>query len=124
MKKQFFTFLLRWSVNIGALWACASILHFISSIGGVYKIIIAALVVSVLNAIVKPILIIFTLPAIALTLGFFLIIINGFVVYLTSVLYKPLKIDSFWIAVLVGIVISLLNYIVTIATDLIGKENA
>ena len=124
MKKQFYTFILRWVINIGALWACASVLHFITSIGGVYRIIIAALVVSILNAIVKPILIIFTLPAIALSLGFFLIVINGFVVYLTSLLYKPQKIDSFWIAVLVGIVISLLNYIVTVATDLIGKDNA
>jgi len=124
MKKQFYTFILRWVINIGAFWACASILHFITSIGGVYKIVIAALVVSILNAIVKPILIIFTLPAIALSLGFFLIVINGFVVYLTSLLYKPLKIDSFWVAVLVGIVISLLNYIVTVATDLIGKDNA
>lgn len=124
MKKQFFTFVIRWIVNTLALWACASILHFISSIGDVYKVLIAALVLSILNAIVKPILIIFTLPAIALSLGFFLIVINGFVVYLTSVLYKPLKIDSFWTAVLVGIVMSLLNYIVTVATDLIGKENA
>jgi putative membrane protein len=124
MKKQFFTFIIRWIVNTLALWACASILHFISSIGDVYKVLIAALVLSILNAIVKPILIIFTLPAIALSLGFFLIVINGFVVYLTSVLYKPLKIDSFWTAVLVGIVMSLLNYIVTVATDLIGKENA
>jgi putative membrane protein len=124
MKKQFFTFVIRWIVNTLALWACASILHFITSIGDVYKVIIAALVLSILNAIVKPILIIFTLPAIALSLGFFLIVINGFVVYLTSVLYKPLKIDSFWTAVLVGIVMSLLNYIVTVATDLIGKENA
>jgi putative membrane protein len=73
---------------------------------------------------VKPLLNILTLQAIALSLGFFLIVINGFVVYLTSLLYKPLKIDSFWIAVLVGIVISLLNYIVTVATDLIGKDNA
>ena len=124
MKKQFFTFVVRWIVNTGALWACASLLHLITSIGDVYKVVIAALVLSILNAIVKPILIIFTLPAIALSLGFFLILINGFVVYLTSILYKPLKIDSFWTAVLVGIVMSLLNYIVTVATDLIGKENA
>jgi uncharacterized membrane protein YvlD (DUF360 family) len=48
-----------------------------------------------------------------LTLGLFMIIINGLTVYLVSRLYSPLHISNFWAAVFAGIVIGLVNYLVS-----------
>jgi putative membrane protein len=124
MKKQFLTFVIRWISNAFALWVCAQLLHLVDKQASIIGFVIGGFILAILNAIIKPLLIIFTLPAIALTLGFFLIVINGFVVYLTSLIYKPLNIDSFWAAVLVGIVIGLVNYIVTIIAEAIGKRYA
>lgn len=124
MKKQLFTFIIRWFSNAFALWLCAQLLHLVDKQANALGFIIGGLILAVLNALIKPLLIIFTLPAIALTLGFFLIVINGVVVYLTSLIYKPLHIDSFWAAVLVGIVIGLVNYIVTITAEAISKRYA
>ena len=50
-----------------------------------------------------------------------MIIINGFIVFLASFLYGRLQISSFWAAVLVGMVIGLVNYIVTIVAETIEK---
>jgi putative membrane protein len=91
---------------------------------GIMGFVIGGVILSILNALIKPLLIILMLPAVALTLGFFLIVINGMVVYLTSIIYSPLHIDSFWAAVLVGIVIGLVNYIVTITAEAITKRYA
>lgn len=116
--------LIRLFANAFALWLCAQVFHLVDQQNNAVGFFIGGLLLALLNAVIKPLLIILTLPAIALTLGFFLIVINGIVVYITSLLYQPLNIDSFWAAVLVGIVIGLVNYIVTIAAEAIGKRHA
>ena len=68
---------------------------------------------AVINIVLKPIIVIFSLPAILLTLGLFMIIVNGLTVYLASKLYEPLHITHFWAAVFAGIVIGIVNYLVT-----------
>lgn len=123
MKKQLVVFIIRWFTNAAALWLCADMLHLVGQQSNHWGYLVAGLIFSILNAIIKPILVIFTLPAIALSLGFFIVIINGIVVLLTSFIYKPLNIETFWAAALVGIVIGLLNYIVTISADALrGKD--
>ena len=124
MKKQLITFIIRWSANTAALWLSATLLHLVDDKNSLVGFAIGGLILSILNAIIKPLLIILTLPAITMTLGFFLIIINGVVVYATSLIYKPLHIDAFWEAVLVGIIIGLVNYIVTITAEAIAKHHA
>lgn len=124
MKKQLLTFIVRWTANTLALWLSAIIFGLVDKSASIENLIIGGFILAVLNAIIKPLLIIFTLPAIALTLGFFLIVINGVVVWLASLLYQPLHIGSFWAAVLVGIVIGLVNYMVTIIAEAIAKQHA
>jgi putative membrane protein len=121
MKKQFIKFLIRWFANSAGLWLAAQIFNVVHYHDRLSVIIIAGFILSVLNALIKPILVIFTLPAIVLTLGIFMIIINGFIVFLASFLYGRLQISSFWAAVLVGMVIGLVNYIVTIVAETIEK---
>jgi putative membrane protein len=123
MKKQLLVFIIRWFANAAALWLCADIFNLVSHQQSYISYLMAGLILSLLNVIIKPILVVFTLPAIALSLGLFIIIINGIVVFLTSLIYRPLNIETFWVAVLVGIVVGLVNYIVTIAAEALRREN-
>ncbi len=79
----------------------------------IYVIIVAGLILAVINTIIKPILVILSLPAILLTVGLFMIIINGATVFLASKLYTQLHVTNFWAAVFAGMVIGLVNYLVT-----------
>lgn len=108
-----YRFLVRWLVCSLGLWIAAGLLG--SSIdyetGG--QIIIAGLILALINSIIRPFVVILSLPAILFTLGLFMIIINGFTVFLVSVFYEPLHISSFWVAILAGMIIGLVNYLVT-----------
>lgn len=74
---------------------------------------IAGFLLALVNAILKPMLVVASLPALLLTLGLFMIVINGATVYLVSKLYEPLHITSFTVAMIVGLIIGLVNYLVT-----------
>lgn len=78
---------------------------------------IAGLIFSVVNAVLKPIAIILALPAILVTLGLFTIIVNGLMVYISLKLAPGLSM-TFWNSVLTGLVLSLVNYIVSSALEL------
>lgn len=123
MAKQFLNFFIRWLANCAGIYIAAHIFSLLSYQNSIYVILLGGLILSVLNALIKPLLIILTLPAIALTLGVFMIIVNGAIVFLVSLVYQPLQVDSFWSAILVGLVIGLLNYIVTIAMEALGKRH-
>jgi putative membrane protein len=113
-QRPIYSFLTRWFVCSLGLWIAAGFLSSsISYESRLRVIIIAGLVLAIINIVIKPILIIFTLPAILLTLGLFTIIINGLTVFIASKLYTPLHITNFWAAVFAGVVIGLVNYLVT-----------
>ena len=114
MNRPFYSFLTRWLVCSLGLWIAAGLLG--SSITYDSKlrvIIIAGLVLAIINVFLKPLLVIFSLPAILFSLGLFMIIINGLTVFIASKLYSPLHITNFWAAVFAGMVIGLVNYLVT-----------
>ncbi|HET9058116.1 MAG TPA: phage holin family protein [Chitinophagaceae bacterium] len=71
--------------------------------------IIVALVLAFLDAIVKPLLILFTLPATILSLGLFLFVINACIILLAAYFVGGFKVDGFWYALLFSICLSLLN---------------
>ncbi|MBP9820835.1 phage holin family protein [Candidatus Saccharibacteria bacterium] len=120
MKKQAFGFLLRWSGNTISLWA-ASLAGIVTLNGNILKFLIAGLLLALLNSLIKPLLVIFTLPLITYTMGLFLIIINGVIMVVLSWLYGPLSINSFWQALLAGTIVGLLNYIISFGLD--KKDN-
>ena len=114
MQRPLYSFLTRWLVCSLGLWIAAGLLG--SSITYDSKlrvIIIAGLILAIINVFLKPFLIIFSLPAILFSLGLFMVIINGLTVYIASKLYGPLHITNFWAAVFAGMVIGLVNYLVT-----------
>lgn len=121
---QFITFLVRWFANSLGLWLAAQVFNLDTSNDKFYVIIISGLILAVLNALIKPLLVIFTLPAVALSLGLFMIVINGFIVFLMDLIYSPSQVGSFWNAILVGMVIGLVNYIITFVIGHTRKDYA
>jgi putative membrane protein len=107
-------FIIRWFVSSLGLWIAAGLLGdritYQSKIG---VIIIAGLILAIVNGIIKPIVVILALPAILFSLGLFMIVINGLMVLLASWLYPPLHVHSFVAAMLAGMIIGLVNYLVT-----------
>ncbi|UKM64997.1 phage holin family protein [Flavobacteriaceae bacterium GSB9] len=72
---------------------------------------IVALVLAVLNLLVKPILVIFTLPATILTLGLFLLVINAVIILLADQLISGFSVDNFWWALFFSVLLSILQSI-------------
>lgn len=118
-----YRFLVRWLVCSLGLWIAAGLLRSnITYQDRLEVIIIAGLVLAVINAILRPIIIILSLPAILLSLGLFMIVINGFMVYLVSKLYSQLHITNFWVAILAGMIIGLVNYLVSAILEMRERE--
>ena len=76
-----------------------------------------ALVLSVLNFFVKPILIILTLPITIITLGLFLFIINALIIVLAGKLVTGFRVDSIWWALLFSLLLSFFTYILEIIIE-------
>jgi putative membrane protein len=71
--------------------------------------IIFALVLAILNAIVKPVLIFLTIPITIVTLGLFLLVINALIILLTDKLLDGFKVDGFWWALIFSVILSLVS---------------
>ncbi len=76
-------------------------------LGGLFSLFFAALVLGVVNALVRPILLLLTLPITVLTLGLFLLVLNGAMLGLAALLVPGFLIDGFVTALLGAIIISL-----------------
>lgn len=113
------SFLFRWFVSSLGIWIAAGILgDSIDYESQLKVIIISGLVLAAINTVLKPIIVFLSLPAILLTLGLFMIVINGITVALAAKLYGPLHVTNFGAAVLAGMIIGLVNYlVVTILED-------
>lgn len=81
----------------------------VSSLG---TAVVAAAVIGILNALVRPILVILTLPLTILTLGLFLFVINALMFQLAGALVSGFHVDSFWSALLGSLIVSIISYIV------------
>ena len=107
-------FLIRWFVCSFGLWVAAALLQDrISYDGRLHVIVIAGLVLALVNTVIKPLVVILSLPAILFSLGLFMIVINGFMVVLAGWLYSGLEVAGFGTAMLAGLIIGLVNYLVS-----------
>ena len=112
-------FLIRVVVNAAALWVATQSVSGVVFTGSWVALFLVALVFGVVNAIVKPITKIITFPLIILTLGFFLLIINGLMLMLTSSLSRTFglgfTVRGFWAAFWGALVVSVVNAIASMA---------
>lgn len=115
MKDSIARFLIRWAISALGIWIAAGILggDRVDYSSEIIAIIIAGLLLALVNSVIKPIVVILSLPAILFSLGLFMIVVNGLMLMLVSALYGGFEISSFGAAMLAGMVIGLVNYLVT-----------
>ena len=105
-----------WMINIVVIMAVLmTVAGYVDSfqLAGVGAALEASIILSLLNVIVKPILIILTLPVTVLTLGFFLIVINAITLSLTAqFMGNAFNISNFGTAILASLIISILNMLI------------
>lgn len=107
------SFLFKWVVNILALCLVVNIVAGVSAQSW-QTLAAAALLLGLLNTFIRPILIFLTLPLNILTLGFFTLIINGFLFYAASKLIRGFVVANFWSAFWAALLLSLISFILNI----------
>lgn len=118
--------LIRLIINAVAIWLAAAWVDKIDIVspaengngGKIIVLIAVALVFTVVNALVKPIVKLLSLPLVIVTLGLFLLVINALMLWLTAKITETtdygLRVDGFWAAVIGGIIVSLVNWVLGI----------
>lgn len=126
MKQQILVFLIRWALNALGLWVAVRIpgtgIDDVDVTAGFWGFVLAGLIFSIFNSLFKPLLVIVSLPVILLTLGLFTIIVNGILVYF-SLAVSPGISMSFGNSIITGIILSLVNYIVSVAIAIRSEES-
>jgi putative membrane protein len=116
MMQHFLTrFAARWLVSSLGLWIASGILgpNRLSVGHTVGTVIGAGFFLALVNMAVKPILVILSFPAIILSLGLFMLILNGFLIMLVHWIYSPLYVSSLAAAIVAGIIVGLVNFLVS-----------
>ena len=103
---------LRVLINAAALWLAASLISGIE-LHGVGNTLLAALVLGIVNAVVRPVLLFLTFPITLVTLGLFIFVLNAFCLWLTSRLVPGFDVHGFGAAFLGALVISVVSWALT-----------
>lgn len=103
-------FVIRGLVAAGGLWVADQALLGIA-VDNWKTLLIAALLLGLVNAVVRPIVFFLTLPLTLVTLGLFLFVVNGAMLGLVGMLLDGFKVDGFWSAMLGAIIIGLVSWV-------------
>jgi len=118
------SFMLRWVMCSLGLWIAVRLFGRETLDGwtaSVLTFLLAGLIFSIVNAVLKPLVTILSLPFVLVTLGLFMLVINGLMVWLTIVLAPNLQMGFGW-AIVSGLILSLINYIVSSINELAGSK--
>ena len=105
------TFLVHWAVTAFSLWLADLVfkgLRFDST----RSLILSALLLGLANAIVRPVLVVLTLPLTLLTFGLFLLVINALMLMLVARLVRGFRIDGFWTAFFASVFLAILSLVI------------
>jgi len=119
--------LLIWSLNSLALIAVASFVPGIH-VDGFTAAFVAALVLGLVNTLIRPMFLVLTLPVTVLTLGLFILVINGLMFWFAGSILRGFVVDSFWHAVLGALLFSIFSWALSAAAAQLlvrkhGKSN-
>jgi putative membrane protein len=103
------TLVIRWVFNVAALFIAAWLLSGVSYGDSWWTLFLAGIVFTIVNAFVKPVLAVLSIPFIIVTLGFFYFLINVLMLYVTDWIVNDFEIKTFWWACLGAIVVSIVN---------------
>jgi len=105
-------FVTRLAVTALGLWAADAVIRGFH-IDGWQNVVIAALLLGIVNALVRPIIVLLTLPLTLVTLGFFLLVVNGISVAIVAWLVPGVVVTSLWSAVLAALIVSVVGWFVS-----------
>jgi putative membrane protein len=105
-------FLVRALVNAAAIGLAAYLLDGIR-LEGLLPALVAGVVLGLVNALVRPVLLVVTFPLTLLTLGLFIFVLNGLCLWLTSALVPGFVVTGFWAAVFAALVVSIVSWLLT-----------
>lgn len=111
--------LIKWIVNSTALLIVAHVVSGVT-LDNWMVVFVAAIVLGLLNAFLRPVLIFLTLPASIVTLGLFTLVINAFLFYLAAYMVKGFHVTDFWHAFLAAFVFSCVSFFLNL---FIGTNN-
>ncbi|MFQ6398481.1 phage holin family protein [Nocardia sp. KC 131] len=114
--------LIRLIINGVAIWLAAAWVDKINIIspddgttGKIITVLVIAAIFTVVNALVKPVIKLLSLPLVIVTLGLFLLVINALMLWLTAKITETteygLRVDGFWAAVWGGLIVSVVNWV-------------
>ena len=104
--------LLVWLVNTAALLAVAYLMPSIT-IANFTTALVAAAVLGLVNAVIRPILVLLTLPVTVLTLGLFIFVINGLLFWMVASFLEGFHVTGFWSSVLGAVVYSVISWLLS-----------
>src|SRR5947208_12029709 len=115
------SFLIRWLVNAAALWVATRIVSGVSYTGGWLPFLGVSLLFGFVNAFIRPIAKLLTLPLIILTLGIFSLVVNGLMLWLTSGLSGALDlgfhVSGFWAAFFGALAVSIVSTLLSMLVE-------
>jgi len=112
-RRKIMFFIFRLLIHMVAILIISYLLPGVIRVEGVWAALAAAFLLGIVNAVLRPILIFFTLPITVLTLGLFLLVINGLMLLLVSSIVRGFHVNGFWGAVLGSILISLVSWVLS-----------
>jgi putative membrane protein len=114
--------LIRWVVTALALWLTATIVPSLVTIRNAGAAIVAALVLGLVNAIVRPILLLLTLPFTIVTIGLFIFILNAAMFGLAALITgKGFEVHGFWGALVGSLLVSVISLVLNMIIGETGK---
>jgi putative membrane protein len=111
MNSVFLRFVVFWLLNTLVLWV-ADLLFQSISFAGFGALLVSGLLFGIAQAVIKPILVLLTLPITIVTLGLFLLVINALILLLVAWLVPGFILTGFWHAVAIGLFISVLSFVI------------
>jgi putative membrane protein len=104
-----------WVFNVVALWIACLVLSGVSYGDSFWVLVLAGLVLTWVNMLIRPIVTILAIPAIILTLGFALFMISLLMLYITSWLVSDFEIDTFWRGCAATFIVWFVNAVLNVA---------
>ena len=103
------SFLMRWLATTIAVAVAEQLLANIYA-DGWFSLIIAALLLGIINAVIRPVLLLLSLPFILVTLGFFILVVNALMLWIVGKIVPGFHVDGFWTAFFGAIIIGIVNW--------------
>lgn len=106
--------IVRLFVNAVALWVSAHLVSGIELAGSFWELLLVAAVFGIVNALLKPLIVLLSLPFLILTLGLFALVINASMLMLTAALVDSLVVEGWWAALVGSVLVSLVSLLFSI----------